>query len=212
MSNIRTLQKALTAAGFSPGPADGAVGPMTTAALVAAAKAGKLVVAREVRPAADEPAWLTLARAHIGQQEIAGPRNNPVIVGWWSTIHSGWFTEDETPWCAAFAGAMLEQAGIRSSRSAASRSYETWGQPLAAPVPGCIVVFRRDGGGHVGFVVGRDAAGNLMVLGGNQGDAVSIKPFLRDRVLAYRWPVDIAIPDTPLPLMTSDGRISNDEA
>jgi hypothetical protein len=36
--------------------------------------------------------------------------------------------------------------------------------------------------------VGEDAAGNLLILGGNQGDAVNVRAFPRARVLAYRWP------------------------
>ena len=51
------------------------------------------------------------------------------------------------------------------------------GKVLPKPAEGCIVVFSRAGGGHVGFVVGKSASGNLMVLGGNQGDAVRISEF-----------------------------------
>ena len=54
--------------------------------------------------------------------------------------------------------------------------------PLQAPTVGCVVVFEREGGGHVGLVVGADTKGRLLVLGGNQGDAVSIAPFDRSRV------------------------------
>nr|WP_303803578.1 hypothetical protein [Snodgrassella alvi] len=36
---------------------------------------------------------------------------------------------------------------------------------LYKPAYGCIVTFTRKGGGHVGFVVGKDTRGNLMVLG-----------------------------------------------
>lgn len=56
------------------------------------------------------------------------------------------------------------------------------------PAHGCVVVFARQGGGHVGLLVGEDTAGNLLILGGNQGNAVNIRAFPRDRVLAYRWP------------------------
>jgi hypothetical protein len=76
-----------------------------------------------------------------------------------------------------------------------------------------VVVFKRDGGGHVGFVVGKDQAGNLMVLGGNQSDSVNIKPFKTDRVVGYRWPVGAPRPaDGKLVLATSDGKVSINEA
>lgn len=135
-----------------------------------------------------EPRWLTAARQFIGQGEIKGRRHNPLILQWWTAIRAP-FTDDETPWCAGFVGGILESVGIKSSRSAAARSYRNWGVKLGKPVVGCIVVFERGpANGHVGFYVGKDSRGNLRILGGNQGDAVNIKPFSVDRVLAYRWP------------------------
>jgi hypothetical protein len=44
---------------------------------------------------------------------------------------------------------------------------------------------KRQGGGHIAIVVGRrDQNGNLMCLGGNQEDAVNIKPFTAERPLS----------------------------
>jgi len=51
-----------------------------------------------------------------------------------------------------------------------------------------------------------------MVLGGNQGNAVNIKPFAVSRVLGYRWPRDKIVPTEPLPIITSSGRLSSNEA
>jgi hypothetical protein len=36
--------------------------------------------------------------------------------------------------------------------------------------------------------------GDLLILGGNQGDAVNIRAFPRGRVLAYRWPPGRELP------------------
>lgn len=161
-----------------------------------------------------EPFWLVEARKHIGQREIAGRKHNPLILRWWALIRAP-FTDDETPWCAGFVGGVLESCKIRSSRSASARSYLEWGRKLGSPATGCIVVFSRPGSawsGHVGFLAGVDAAGNLMVLGGNQGDRVSIKPFSRARVLGYRWPADLPLPSSTLNLVASDGKLSENEA
>ena len=152
---------------------------------------------------ANEPPWLSEARLNLGVREIGGIQNNQTIVDYWKAIHLGGVKDDETAWCAAFVGSMLEGRGITSTRSGLARSYLAWGVPLAAPVVGCVVVFSRDGGGHVGFVVGRDAAGHLLVLGGNQGDAVCIAAFRTDRVVGYRWPASVAVPSEPLPTMAS---------
>ncbi len=162
--------------------------------------------------------WLDAARKYIGQSEIKGNTHNPIILRWWAAIRAP-FTEDETPWCAAFVGGVLEECGIRSSRAASARSYLKWGQRLGSPAVGAVVVFWRgspDGwSGHVGFVAGQDQAGNLMVLGGNQGDQVNVRPFPLSRVLGYRWPLTEPLPSPigmPLPVIKSSGTLSTNEA
>ena len=158
-----------------------------------------------------EPVWLTEARKLIGVREIKGQKHHPEIVQMWKDIKRGGIKDDETPWCAAFVGAMLERVGVKSTRFESAKSYLDWGQLLALPVVGCIVVFTREGGGHVGFVVGRDAEGNLLVLGGNQGDEVNIRSFPVSRVTGYRWPIDRPIPKEPLPTLSA-AQLSKTEA
>jgi uncharacterized protein (TIGR02594 family) len=151
-----------------------------------------------------DPQWLAIARPLVGLHEIHGPEHSPEILGMWRAIKRSGIQSDEVPWCAAFVGACLERAGIRSSRFESAASYLKWGVRLDGPVHGCIVVFSRDGGGHVGFVVGQDSAGRLLVLGGNQGDQVSVKAFPRDRVTGYRWPVDVPINSVPLEIAAAE--------
>jgi uncharacterized protein (TIGR02594 family) len=156
--------------------------------------------------------WIAEARKHVGTREIPGEKHEPKIIQWFKSIKASWFQADEVPWCAAFVGGVLEAVGIPSTRSATAKSYLAWGVPLASPLYGCIVVFSRDGGGHVGFVVGRDAKDRLMVLGGNQGDAVNIKPFDRARVAGYRWPSSASVRHDLLPLILSGEASSTNEA
>jgi uncharacterized protein (TIGR02594 family) len=166
----------------------------------------------------NEPAWIKTAKSLIGQSEIKGPRHNPLIIKMFEAIKSSWFKDDETPWCAGFVGYCLEMNGIQSTRSASARSYEKFGVKLDRPAYGSIVVFSRNGGGHVGFVVGVDQKGNLMVLGGNQGDMVKISPYVPkdragSRVTAYVWPTiqphDFRF---DLPVLKSDGKLLSNEA
>lgn len=147
--------------------------------------------------------WLEEAEKHMGLRETKGPAHSATILQFWKDIKRGGIKDDETPWCAAFAGAMLERAGIKSSRFESARSYETWGQPLKDPIRGCVVVFSRQGGGHVGFVVGQDKAGNLLVLGGNQGDEVNVRAFPRSRATAYRWPAGVELSAKSLPVLAA---------
>lgn len=159
-----------------------------------------------------EPAWIIEARKHIGTREIPGEKHEPKILQWWKLIKRSGIKTDEVPWCAAYVGGCLEAVGVVSSRYESAKSYLAWGVPLAMPTLGCIVVFERKGGGHVGFAVGQDAKGRLLVLGGNQGNVVSIAPFDRERVAGYRWPAPVSIQLSPLPLILSAAQSSTNEA
>lgn len=158
-----------------------------------------------------EPEYLRLAREAIGLQEVVGQDHNAEILQYWRDIKRGGIKDDETPWCSAFVGAMLERAGIRSTRFESAKSYLTYGTEIKQPAYGCIVVFSRAGGGHVGFVVGQDAQGNLLVLGGNQGNEVSIKAFPKARVTGYRIPPGVTLPITA-PLQIGSAPSSTSEA
>lgn len=140
--------------------------------------------------------WLDLARAEIGTHEISGPSDNPKVMAYYRDAGHPEIDHDETPWCAAFVGAMLKRSGYPNTRSLAARSYCTYGVGLDAPEVGCIMVKRRGGNsweGHVGFYVG-DAGSNIRVLGGNQRDAVNIAEFPKADVIAYRMPVAATVP------------------
>lgn len=164
-----------------------------------------------------EPAWLTEARQYLGMKEIHGPHHNPRILDLWKAVKVP-VGNDEVAWCGAFVGGVLAEVGIHPpAQPGAARSYLSLPVSLDKPAYGCIVVFwrgkRAGWSGHVGFVVGEDKRGNLMVLGGNQGDMVSIKPFDKGRVLGYRWPGIYPYPERfNLPVLTSDGKLSQNEA
>jgi uncharacterized protein (TIGR02594 family) len=231
-AQVFEVQTRLKSHGFDPGPIDGILGANTTLAIIRfktskglapRAFVGPITLAalrQELGapppPAAvkTEPVWLRRARMEIGVSEIAGKEHSKRILSFWELSKLP-FRDDETPWCAGFVGAMLEDSGIKSTRSGMARSYETWGQPCQ-PIPGAIVVFwrgsRSSGSGHVGFLTGRDQHGNLMVLGGNQGDAVNIKPFSTSRLIGYRWPIGFDPSGSPLETLASDGRVSTNEA
>lgn len=216
MARIREIQILLSNKGFNPGPIDGDFGPKTEAAILSALAQ----LPDEHSPQSDEmPSWLRVAFSYLGLEEYKGSKHNEEILEFWRRIGAP-FKDDETPWCAGYVGGVLEEAEIRSSRSAAARSYTNWGVELDGPAVGAVVVFWRgkpDGwSGHVGFVVGKDQRNNLMVIGGNQGDAVNVKPFDTARVLAYRWPKSQPMPKgvgfDALPVVNSDGRLSTNEA
>lgn len=148
-------------------------------------------------------AWITEANKHVGLYEKKGPTHHPEILKFWKDIKRGGIKDDETPWCAAFVGAMLERCGIRSTRFESAKSYLQWGVTLTNPVVGCVVVFSRDGGGHVGFFLGYDKKGNLLVLGGNQSDGVNVRAFPVERATGYRYPATLPNPTTAAPILSA---------
>ena len=142
-----------------------------------------------------EPPWLMQARRFMGLREIKGPQHAAEIVQFWKDIKRGGIKDDETPWCAAFVGSCLEKTGFLSTRFESASSYRTWGQKLDHPEVGAIAVISRPGGAHVFFVVGRDAGGGIVGLGGNQSDAVGFATFDRGSIQAYRWPAEADLPE-----------------
>lgn len=143
-------------------------------------------------PARGDPAWLKLARAELGTKEIPGPNHNPAVLGYFRDAGFPEINNDETAWCAGFTNAMIERSGYSGSKSLAARSFLNWGKAVAKPYPGCIAVFSRGDPrgweGHVGFFLS-ETDGQIMVLGGNQGNEVSIEPQPRARLLGFREPV-----------------------
>jgi uncharacterized protein (TIGR02594 family) len=135
----------------------------------------------------DAPKHYLLARSYLGITEIAGPKNNSVIVSFFKTL---FYNEpDETPWCSSFVGHCLEVCKIISTKKLDARSYLKWGKPVAQPICGDVVVFWRGSPegwqGHVAFFV-LDTATDVLVLGGNQGNKVSYEWYPKKRILSYR--------------------------
>lgn len=146
-----------------------------------------------------EPSWLKIARRYIGLRETPGRATTPTIQRWLLDLRA-WWTDDEAAWCGTFVAAVMREDGTTLPKAwYRARAWLEWGFPLDEPMLGCVVVFERGGGGHVGFVVGRNAQDKLLVLGGNQNDSVSVAAFTPTRVLGFRWPF------ASLPLLASVG-------
>ena len=158
------------------------------------------------------PRWLAIAESYKGVREIAGPRHNATIMGWLRRLKS-WITTDEVPWCGTFVAAVMQEAGLPYPKEfPRARSWADWGANLRSThvAPGAVLVFSRDGGGHVGFYVGEDATA-YHVLGGNQGNAVNVTRILKARCIAIRWPKGEPVLGGPVRLAVN-GELSRNEA
>ncbi len=98
---------------------------------------------------------------------------------------------DKTHWCAAFVNWCFRKASCKTPNSARALSWRRWGAPLNEPIFGCLAVFRREKGGHVGFVVGIEKR-HLVILGGNQSDSICIRRYPKRRLVSLRWPTRYA--------------------
>jgi len=157
------------------------------------------------------PLYFRYALECVGQKEVPGVQHNQLILRWWAAIKAR-FSDDETPWCAAFVGGCLEEFSIKSSRSGMARSYSRYGEASAMNI-GAIVVLSRPGSaasGHVGFLAGVcPDLRQVILLGGNQGDAVSLARFDARRIVAMRVPTGWrAVVRTPAPVYAAAAKLS----
>ncbi len=138
-------------------------------------------------PGDGAPPWIDWALRELGRNvvEIPGPRHNARVLYYFgfTRYHA---KADEIAWCSAFVCAALENAGVRSSRSARASSYREWGIPCELK-DGAVCFFPpadpdAGGSGHVGFYW----RGQL--LGGNQRNRVSLADRDFTTVAAIRWP------------------------
>jgi uncharacterized protein (TIGR02594 family) len=140
----------------------------------------------------DAPPWLVRARREIGVTEVPGRMHNTRILQYHTATRLK-ATADEVAWCAAFVCWVLEQEGITSTKSAAAKSYATYGRPCKL-TPGAILFFgKRDpdakGTGHVTFADRVDETlGIVWCVGGNQGNKVSSAARRISDIAACRWP------------------------
>lgn len=138
-------------------------------------------------------AWMEFAKAELTNRvrEFPGDADNPRIVEYHKSTNLpfGIANDDETPWCSSFVNWCLMKADVRRTRNAMARSWLNWGEELQQPRYGCVAVLTRGNPpkGHVGFFLG-NGSGRISLLGGNQGDAVTVRQFSEDALLSYRWP------------------------
>jgi uncharacterized protein (TIGR02594 family) len=163
------------------------------------------------------PKILKEAISCYGIKEIPGPAHEKVILAWADEI-GGWigdfYNSDEIAWCGLFIAVCAKRAGFPFNQKAlAAREWVSWGKRALYPSLGDVLIFQRTGGGHVGLYVGEDDS-CFHVLGGNQGNTVSIVRIDKNRLLASRrcdWKV--AQPDNVRKIVLGPhGPISEDWA
>lgn len=127
------------------------------------------------------------AESYLGQTEEA---NHTTLTKFIQAVNPSMDDVRDTAWCAGFVNAVLNEAGQETTRSLKARDFMNWGEAVDDPQEGDVVVLWRESRdswkGHVGFFSGYDDNGDIKVLGGNQGDSVSIKSYSKNRLLGFR--------------------------
>lgn len=133
-------------------------------------------------------AIIAQAEKHVGEKETPGQASNPMIEAHFAKAGFPGM-KDDVPWCAAFIGSVLAECGLKPSGSLMARSYVNWGRKISqqdAQIGDIGVIPRgKPPSGHVFFIAGFQGA-NVLALGGNQSDSVSIKSIPMSSLIAIR--------------------------
>lgn len=165
------------------------------------------------------PRHLIEALNLLGTIETPGAGNNPTIMAWRDELNAAGYkitgySADSVPWCGLFIAIVMHRAG-RTPVDAPlwALNWAKFGEAGGQPDLGDVLTFKRDGGGHVALMVAEDMAGYYHVLGGNQGDKVSIMRIAKARMYSCRQPAYTSRPPNLRPIIVSAaGAISGNEA
>ena len=158
--------------------------------------------------------WMVEAKKVLGLHET---RDRAVLAKWLKSDGKTLGDPSKLPWCGDFVDTAIELALPDEPRPGKLGENPYWALnwllfgKACNPAYGAVVAFERPGGGHVGFLVGQDEK-RFYVLGGNQGDTVSVTPIDRGRARGYRWPATYKGKPGDLPQMKSATASSKNEA
>jgi uncharacterized protein (TIGR02594 family) len=168
--------------------ADGEVGPATSEAIF-----GKKPISPPVFSEGQlgQAPWMGIADAEFGVHRDMIQHRNARIIEYLKTTTLGAAdaNTDSTAWCSAFVNWVITKSGRSGTKNALAASWLDWrnGRTLDPPTFGSIVVIKKKNatsdaqtgshtGNHVGFCVSYSPV-HLRMLGGNQGNAVSLASF-----------------------------------
>jgi len=95
-------------------------------------------------------------------------------------------TDDDIPWCGVFVGIAAMRAGWDVPYACyRAKNWLNFGNPIDLPELGCVVVFERPRGHHVGLYIAESTT-HYAILGGNQGNSVNISLIDKSRAIGAR--------------------------
>lgn len=158
------------------------------------------------------PKTVQVGLSCMGVQELVGKGSNKTIMAWRDELNAAFgidpnaqkiagCSDDDIPWCGLFQAHVWFRAGKPVVKNPLwARNWASAGEPVMERTGNRMVAFRdnvaslgdaltfvRNGGGHIGTYICEDAT-HYAVLGGNQGNRVSIVAIEKARCIAVRRP------------------------
>lgn len=156
------------------------------------------------------PYHLALRMAAAGVKEIPGKDKTNWLIAAMNWMAFSKANEDD-PWCGSLMHFTHWLLGFETPRDpGGARNWLTVGKTVRiedAQEGDVVVLWREDPKswkGHVGYFQ-TWAGSNVRLLGGNQGDAVSVASFARTRILGVRRPVAVFDVNAALTRLTPSG-------
>lgn len=224
-AEVRSVQQRLAALGFDPGPIDGDMGPRTESAIMAFKRSVGLKLRPRVGPQTwdllhqssldlgeKELPWMVEARKAMNLHEVY---DNAALRRWLASDGHALGDPAKFPWCGDYVETAL-RLGLPNepvpSNPYWALNWQKWGVSTA-PTYGCVVSIKRDGGGHVAFLVGQDQT-RYYCLGGNQSNKSGVAPIEKRRFTpeSFRWPATFPREPVVVPWMSSSTASSTNEA
>lgn len=168
------------------------------------------------------PKMVAAAIQYFGIKEVPGKGSNPVIMDMAKGLGlEKIYTNDDISWCALFINHLFRITG-KPALKVGNDPYNylrakyllNWGVQVQHGDErlGDVAIFDREGGGHVGIVIAISGS-TIHILGGNQGNTVSIVEISKARLLGARRYYSIAPPESAIAYeMDSNGHLSKNEA
>ena len=133
------------------------------------------------------PKVIAEAMRYLGLNEMKGPLHNATIMSWAKDVGvQKVYTSDEVAWCGLFVAKVIQKAGFEVVKDPLwALNWKNFGTIQKVAMLGDVLIFKRDGGGHVAFYIAEDQ-NYYHVLGGNQSDSVSITRIAKGRCVGIR--------------------------
>lgn len=170
------------------------------------------------------PRTISLALEEMGVKEVVGRGSNATIIGWRDELNGATqgkqivtgYADDDIPWCGLFVAIVvfrrMKNIGEVVKNPLWARNWANYGKKSPQASLGDVLVFSRNGGGHVGFYIGEDRD-CFHVIGGNQSNRVSIARIEKSRCIAIRRPSYVVTPASVRPFhLSAAGEVSRNEA